>query len=111
MGYLCFLLLTQASFQEIMDTVVLKQIVMSEGNQKPDAAWWQPGMAIFLRLSSWIGGPIIIAVFVGKFLDRKFHTEPWLFLFSVGIAFIISTIMIVIIGVREMKNIEKESKK
>lgn len=83
---------------------------MSEEDKKPNVPWWQPGMQLFLRLSSWIGGPIIIAVFIGKFLDKKYHTEPWLFLLSVGIAFVISTIMIVIVGVREMKNIERQAK-
>lgn len=79
--------------------------------QKPNRPWWQPGLQLFLRLSSWIAGPVLIAVFVGKFLDQKYRTEPWLFLGSVGVAFVISTVAIVVVGMREMGKIEKESRK
>lgn len=73
--------------------------------------WWQPGMQLFLRLSGWIGGPIILAVIVGKYLDNRYHTAPWLFLATVGIAFVISMIALIRIGFREFKKIEEESKK
>lgn len=64
--------------------------------------WWQPGMQLFLRLSAWIVGPILLAILVGKFLDRTFQTEPWLFLATVITAFTISIVMIVRIGLREI---------
>lgn len=83
---------------------------MSQNQQKPNIPWWQSPLQLFLKMSSWIGGPIIVAVFIGKYLDKKYHSEPWLFLLSVGIAFIISTVMIVIVGLREMKKIEKQAK-
>lgn len=73
--------------------------------------WWQPSLLIFTRLSGWIGGPIIIALFVGKWLDRKYGTEPWGFLFLVGFAFIISTIGITKDAIREMNKLENEEKK
>lgn len=81
----------------------------NEDNRK--APWWQPSLVLFARLSGWIGGPILAAVFVGKWLDRKYGTEPWLFLLTVGIAFIVSMIGIVKDAIREMKRIEDESKK
>mgnify|MGYP001316263857 FL=1 len=65
-------------------------------------------MVLFARLSGWIGVPVILAVFVGKWLDKKYDTEPWLFLLTVGIAFIFSTYGIVHDSLREMKRIEKE---
>lgn len=68
-------------------------------------------MQLFLKLSGWIGGPIIIAVFVGKALDKKYQTEPWLFLASVGIAFVVSMIAMIKIGLREFKKIENDSQK
>jgi F0F1-type ATP synthase assembly protein I len=71
--------------------------------------WWQPGMQLFLRLSGWIGGPIIVAVFLGKFLDKKYNTEPWLFLATVGIAFVISMVSLIIIGFKEFKKIENDA--
>ncbi len=67
-------------------------------------------MILFARLSGWIGIPIIIALFVGKWLDKKYDTEPWLFLLSVGFAFIFSSYGIVRDSLREMKRIEKEEK-
>lgn len=80
-----------------------------ENNQR--APWWQPGLVLFARLSGWIAGPVIIAVFVGKWLDRKYDSEPWLFILSVGIAFLFSIFGIVRDSLREMKRIEEEEKK
>lgn len=81
---------------------------MPNSESKDKIPWWQPGMILFARLSGWIGVPIIIALFVGKWLDKKYHSEPWLFLLSVGVAFIFSTYGIVRDSLREMKRIEKE---
>lgn len=78
---------------------------------KQQAPWWQPGLILFFKLSSWIAGPIIIAVFVGKWLDRKYGTEPWLFLATVGVSFAVSTVAITIQSIREMKRIEEEELK
>lgn len=83
---------------------------MEEG--KPKIPWWEPGMVLFARLSGWIAGPIIAAVFIGKWLDERYHSAPWLFLGVVGVAFIVSSIRIV----REAKDmmnkiIEDEKKK
>jgi len=64
-------------------------------NNKQENPWWQPGMLLFGRLSGWIAGPIIAALFVGKWLDNKYNSKPWIFLASVGIAFIISSVGIV----------------
>ena len=81
-------------------------------NDKQKIPWWEPGMVLFAKLSGWIGGPIIAAVFVGKWLDKKYETKPWLFLATVGVAFIVSSIGIA----REAKTmmdkiIEDEKKK
>lgn len=78
---------------------------------KSNTPWWQPGMQLFLRLSGWIGGPIVAAVFLGKYLDKRYDSEPWLFLATVGIAFLISTIALIKIGFEEFRKIEEENKK
>ncbi len=67
-------------------------------------------MVLFTRLSGWIVGPILIAVFVGKWLDKKYGTGPWLFLATVGVAFTISMIGIVQDTMKEIKKIEREAK-
>jgi F0F1-type ATP synthase assembly protein I len=89
----------------------IKEKTMTESGQNPKIPWWKPGIELFLRLSGWIGGPVVIAVFVGKFLDRKYHSEPWLFLLSVGIAFAVSMIALIRIGFKEFKKIDEENKK
>ena len=81
---------------------------MEDDKNRPQIPWWQPGMILFARLSGWIGVPVIIGVFVGKWLDKKYHSEPWLFLLSVGVAFIFSTYGIVRDSLREMRRIERE---
>ncbi len=78
---------------------------------KQENPWWQPGMLLFGRLSGWIAGPIIAALFIGKWLDKKYDSEPWIFLASVGIAFIISSVGIVREAKVVMNKIIEDEKK
>jgi len=73
--------------------------------------WWQPSMVLFMRLSGWIAGPVIVALFVGRRLDRKYQTDPWLFLLAVGLAFILSLIGIVRESTITMNKISQSSEK
>jgi len=73
-------------------------------------AWWQPALILFARLSAWIVMPILIGIYIGKWLDKKYNSEPWLFLGSVGVAFIISMFALITFTIKEYKKIEKESK-
>lgn len=82
-----------------------------EENNGGKMPWWQPSLILFGKLSGWIAGPVIIAIFLGKYLDKKYNTEPWLFLLSVGVAFIFSIFGIVRDSLKEMKRIEKEESK
>jgi F0F1-type ATP synthase assembly protein I len=82
-----------------------------EDKNKSNISWWQPGLRLFLKLSGWIGGPAILGVILGKYLDQKFHTQPWLLLAIVGAAFIFSIVMIVRIGMREMDNVARKNSK
>lgn len=75
------------------------------------APWWQPALVLFVKLSGWIAGPIILGVILGKWLDRKYGTEPWLFLITVGVSFFLSMFGIVRDSLREMKKIEEQAKK
>ncbi|MEI7498100.1 MAG: AtpZ/AtpI family protein [Candidatus Falkowbacteria bacterium] len=84
---------------------------MAQGDRLPNTPWWQPGLFLFFKLSSWIVTPILLAVFFGKALDRHFGTEPWLFLLTVGIAFVFSMVALVIQSTREIKRIEQEELK
>lgn len=67
-------------------------------------------MKLFGELTGWIAGPIIIALFTGRWLDNKYQTEPWLFLACIGLAFLISNIGIVKKTLRYIKEIEEEER-
>lgn len=74
------------------------------------AAWWQPAVMIFTRLSGWIVAPVILAVVAGKWLDKKYGTEPWLFLIVVALAFVVSMIGLIRQAMEEFKKIEQTDK-
>jgi len=84
---------------------------MAGEEKTPQAPWWQPALVLFVKLSGWIAGPIIAAVFAGKWLDNKYNTEPWLFLLTVGVSFVVSMFSMIKMGLREFKKIEEDSKK
>ena len=56
-------------------------------NIKP---WWMPGLRMFAKISGYIIGPIILSLILGKYLDKRFDTSPWIFITLTLIAFIIS---------------------
>ena len=83
-------------------------VFMENKSQKP---WWQPGLIVFAEVTGWIAVPIIIALFLGRYLDEKYNSEPWFFLGLTGVAFIISCTGMVVVAGKYIKQIEKESKK
>ena len=93
-----------------MDNVAKEENINMENKQKSNIVWWQPGLVLFTRLSGWIAVPVLIAIAVGKYLDKIFHSAPWIFLASVAISFTVSMIMIVRIGLREMNKEDKKEK-
>ena len=58
-----------------------------ENNKKN---YWREPLISFARISGWIVAPIVIALFLGKYLDGKFSTTPWIFLGLTGLSFVIS---------------------
>ncbi|MBU0637021.1 MAG: AtpZ/AtpI family protein [Patescibacteria group bacterium] len=72
-------------------------------------AWWQPAILMFARLSAWIVGPVIVGLFIGKWLDKRYQSEPWLFLLSIGIVFIFSIFGLVKSTINEYKKIETKN--
>jgi len=82
---------------------------MDEPVKKAEKLWWQPAFVLFFELSGWIAGPIILAIFLGKWLDNKYGTEPWLYLSSVGMDFVISIVGIVRGAMKAMKQMEREA--
>ncbi|MFH1207018.1 MAG: AtpZ/AtpI family protein [Patescibacteria group bacterium] len=79
--------------------------------EKPNTAWWQPALTIFSQVTGWIVVPIVASLFIGRALDRKFGTEPWWFLGMTAMAVVISTIGIVRIAGKYLRQVESEGKK
>ena len=78
---------------------------MVENNKK---SYWGDSLIVFMRMSSWIAGPIIVGLFIGKWLDSKYGTAPLIFVISITFSFLCSTFGIVKEAKRYMKTIEKE---
>jgi F0F1-type ATP synthase assembly protein I len=74
-------------------------------------AWWQPHLNLFIRLSSWIVGPIIVGLMLGKWLEVKYGYEPWLFLGTVGLSFVISMVGLITNTLAEYKKIAEDEAK
>ncbi len=80
--------------------------MVNEPKQINNKPWWEPAVEIFSQVSGWIAGPIVFALILGKYLDGRFHTKPWIFLGLTTLAFIISSFGIVKVVSRYMKKIE-----
>ncbi len=57
--------------------------------------WWKPAFEIFSEISTWIAIPIIIALIIGKALDKHYNTKPYLLLIFSAVAFLFSSFGIV----------------
>lgn len=69
---------------------------------------WSLALKVMANISGWIAFPVIIGLFLGKWLDRRFGTEPVLLLVTMGTCFLVSMYGLVINALKEFKKIEKE---
>ena len=76
----------------------------NEENKNNQAPWWRDGLIIFTKVSAYIAVPIIIALYLGKYLDEKYNTNNLMFFILVAIAFL-STIYLIW---KEMKIYKKK---
>jgi F0F1-type ATP synthase assembly protein I len=77
-------------------------------NNTEDKAWWKPGLMMVSKVSALVAIPIVVALFLGKYLDAKYNTAPWAFLSLTFFAFIISLVSIWKSLLSYMKNLEEE---
>lgn len=63
---------------------------------------------LLINTTAWIVGPVLVGILVGKILDQKFKTDPWLFLISVGVCFLVSMFGLIRNALKEFKSIEEE---
>jgi len=74
---------------------------------KTDYSWVEP-MKVFARLSVWIVVPILLGLFLGRWLDRLNNSDPKWFLICIGASFVISMVMLVKETLKEYKKIDKQ---
>ena len=87
------------------------ELMTQEDKKTTGKSWWVDPMQMFLRISVWIAFPLIISLFAGQWLDRKFSTAPWLLIACSAVAFILSMYGIIKNAKKEFKKIEEENKK
>lgn len=79
--------------------------------EKGKEVWWKPAVQIFGQVSSWVIVPVVGALILGKYLDLRYGTKPWLFLILTGLAFLVSTFGIVRTLDTYLQKIKKEEDK
>lgn len=68
-------------------------------------------LQVFAKVSVWIITPVIFSLIIGKFLDNKFHTAPWILGVSLALSFTVSMVVIVKIAKESMDKEDKDIKK
>lgn len=67
-------------------------------------------LVTFGRMSGWVAMPVVIAVFLGNWLDKKYGTEPYILISIVGLSFFVSMFGIYKESKRYIKEMEKKEK-
>lgn len=80
---------------------------MNETKQK-DSKLRIEYIKIFTKISAWIVGPVLISLFIGKYLDTKLGTTPWILSVGLAISFTVSMVAIVKIAKKYDTEILKE---
>jgi len=70
--------------------------------------WMRPALLFFFKVSGFIVVPVILGTIIGQLLDKRWGSEPWAFLVSVGIAFIISITVIIREAFAYLRDIQKK---
>ncbi len=72
--------------------------------------WWQPAISLFAQISAWIVFPILLALFIGRWLDDRYDREPFFILLCVGLAFAVTMFGLIKQTAAAMKKIDKANK-
>ncbi len=83
--------------------------MIEEKKNKPgkNGAWWQPAVVVFFKFSGLIVVPVIAGLILGRFLDKKYDTEPWLFVAVTAVSFAVSMTLLVFDALKEFKKLDK----
>jgi len=73
-----------------------------DNDKKKDGVLNSEYIQVFARVSAWIITPVIFSLIVGKYLDTKYNSEPWILCVSLALSFTVSMIAIVRIAKKYM---------
>ena len=82
-----------------------------KGTSVTGGAWWQGSVLAFGEISTWIVVPVVLALVVGKWLDAKYGTAPWLFIILAVFGFLITLFGIWRSVKRFAEKVKKEEKR
>jgi len=78
-------------------------------NEDKKEPWFKSEyLRVFINISSWIIGPVLITSIAGNYFDKKFDSSPLILGIGLGISFTISMIAIVKIAKKYDKDVLKE---
>lgn len=83
---------------------------MAREEEKTEKMWAIAARTIGVA-SAWIAGPVLVGLFLGKWLDRKFATSPLMLIICLGTCFLISMFGIVNNALKEFKKIEADAER
>jgi len=72
-----------------------------------------PALALFGRFTGWILVPVFLGATLGIYLDKRFGTDPWFFLITIGISFVVSMVGMArnaLSEYKKIKDLDKENK-
>jgi F0F1-type ATP synthase assembly protein I len=75
-------------------------------NMKKDSLLNSEYLQVFTKVSVWIVGPVIASLIIGKYLDNKYNSTPWILCVALALSFTLSMFMIV----RIAKKYDKDTK-
>ncbi|MBI4414869.1 MAG: AtpZ/AtpI family protein [Candidatus Kerfeldbacteria bacterium] len=77
-------------------------------NSKEKSAVWQ-ALSYAWQFGYTVAVPLVILALLGRFLDRRLDTSPWLLLAGILLSMVISTTALVIRALKIMKNVSQKS--
>lgn len=80
----------------------------AQTKKETEKALMRLALSTFAEMTVWIAGPIVGALYLGRYLDQKYETANLYFLSLTGLAFIISCVGISLVGMKYLKQINKE---
>jgi len=80
------------------------QFMDNDNKPKKDSLLNSEYLQVFAKVSVWIVGPVIASLIIGKYLDNKYNSTPWILCVALALSFTLSMVMIVKIAKKYDKN-------